>query len=368
MSRKHSIEEIRGYTKSKGGILLSSVYLNNKEQLLWKCSCGEEWESSWSYIKNKSTWCPKCSESKSKKYPNTYKIDFFKTLAISKGGKCLSDTYIHCNNKLKFQCDLGNIWETMPSTIINSETWCPICNHISPVTIGDMNKLADKKRGKCLSVKYINSGTKLLWECEKGHQWNAVPDSIVGGSWCPTCADTTIHSSISEMKLFAKTKNGDCLSEKYVSHNTKLMWECENKHQWMATPSNIKFGKWCPICRESGGEKLINKYLILNNINFIREKRFNDCKNKKTLPFDFYLLDYNICVEFDGHHHFKPVTFGGMSIEKANKAFLLSQVNDKIKTEYCVDSNINLIRIPYTMTNIEEYLTSELKLLNVIIK
>ena len=361
MSKKSSIDEINEYAKSKGGILLSKVYLNNKEKLLWKCKCGEEWESSWSYIKNKNTWCPKCSESKSKEYPNIYKIDFFKALAISKGGKCLSDTYVRCDSKLKFQCNLGHVWETMPSSIINNKTWCPICNHISPVSIEDMNKLVEKKSGKCLSLKYINSSTKLLWECENGHHWSAVPDSISRGTWCPVCSDRTIKSSIDDMKLLAKIKNGKCLSEEYKSYNTKLLWECENKHQWMATPSNIKYGKWCPICKESGGENLIDKYLKSNDINFIREKRFEYCKNVKTLPFDFYLPNHNICIEFDGHHHFKPVTFGGMSIERADKAFQILQVNDKIKTEYCSNNKINLIRIPYTIKNIEEFLDHKMK-------
>ena len=44
-----------------------------------------------------------------------------------------------------------------------------------------------------------------------------------------------------------------------------------------------------------------------NNINYIREKRFKDCKNIKPLPFDFYLPEKNICIEYDGEHHFKSI-------------------------------------------------------------
>ena len=51
MNRKYSIEDIQKIVKQKGVTLLSATYSNNKEQLLWKCNCGEEWKS-WSNIKN----------------------------------------------------------------------------------------------------------------------------------------------------------------------------------------------------------------------------------------------------------------------------------------------------------------------------
>ncbi|MCP4898302.1 MAG: hypothetical protein GY906_15115, partial [bacterium] len=39
--------------------------------------------------------------------------------------------------------------------------------------------------GKCLSDTYINTHTKLLWECKQGHQWEAKPSNIKSGRWCP---------------------------------------------------------------------------------------------------------------------------------------------------------------------------------------
>jgi len=73
------------------------------------------------------------------------------------------------------------------------------------------------------------------------------------------------------------------------------------------------------------------------------------------LPFDFYLLMHNILIEFDGKQHFEPISYG-MSSEKAEKSFLKLKQNDKIKNKYCLDNNINLIRIPYTEKNIENVL------------
>jgi len=65
--------------------------------------------------------------------------------------------------------------------------------------------------------------------------------------------------------------------------------------------------------------------------------------NNNKLPFDFYLNDYNICIEYDGQHHFQIISkYGG-------EEFL--QNHDIIKTNWCLENKINLIRIPYKKKN-----------------
>ena len=51
-----------------------------------------------------------------------------------------------------------------------------------------MVALAELKAGKCLSGEYTNERTKLLWECGKGHRWEALPLNIMAGTWCPYCS------------------------------------------------------------------------------------------------------------------------------------------------------------------------------------
>jgi len=98
----------------------------------------------------------------------------------------------------------------------------------------------------------------------------------------------------------------------------------------------------CPSCNESKGEKEIAKFLNKYNINYNRQHKFNDCKNIFQLPFDFYIASVRTCIEFDGKQHFQPVEhFGGV------KAYESLKLNDKIKSDYCEDNYINLIRIRY---------------------
>lgn len=42
-------------------------------------------------------------------------------------------------------------------------------------------------KGKCLSKEYLNSKSKLLWQCKEGHKFRADPDSVMAGHWCPKC-------------------------------------------------------------------------------------------------------------------------------------------------------------------------------------
>ena len=91
-------------------------------------------------------------------------------------------------------------------------------------------------------------------------------------------------------------------------------------------------------CKESTGEKIIREFLENHKINFEQEKRFDDCRDKKPLPFDFYLPDHNLIVEFDGQHHYEDVTYSNHEI---------TVVHDKIKNDYCQSHNITLLRIPY---------------------
>jgi very-short-patch-repair endonuclease len=106
-------------------------------------------------------------------------------------------------------------------------------------------------------------------------------------------------------------------------------------------------GSCCPHCSESRGEKRIASFLSRHEIEFVRQKRFSDCKLKRQLPFDFYLPEQNVCIEYDGEFHFLPI-FADNLLETTKR-------NDLIKTNYCITNKIKLLRISYK-ENIEKKL------------
>ena len=100
------------------------------------------------------------------------------------------------------------------------------------------------------------------------------------------------------------------------------------------------------MCKESQGAKKIRIFLTNNNIQFEREKRFSDCRNIRPLPFDFYLPQYDLCIEFDGKQHFNKTNwYGKMTDEEMEENLKSNQFRDQIKNDYCKNNGIILIRL-----------------------
>lgn len=106
-------------------------------------------------------------------------------------------------------------------------------------------------------------------------------------------------------------------------------------------------------------EKYIGKLLESWGYKVKRQKKFKGCKDKRKLPFDIYLEDFNTLIEYDGEQHYKPI----YGIKSFNKTIY----HDKIKNEFCKSNHINLIRIPYwKFDDIEYFLFDELVKIGVI--
>jgi len=236
VSRKTLIE-MKAIAKSRQGRCLSREYVNITTKLEWQCQFGHTWKATPNNVKNQNNWCPKCHG-----FGKT--IADMRKLAKSKKGKCLSEKFIGVDKKLKWQCQYGHAWMAQPAKVAQG-TWCPRCigRH---KTILDMRLLAKRRGGDCLSEKYLGADIKLEWQCAKGHAWTAKPSNIKTGTWCPKCRG--FGKTIADMRAHAKSKNGKCLSQEYATGRTHLEWQCEKKHIWKATPSNILRGKWCPVC------------------------------------------------------------------------------------------------------------------------
>jgi len=264
---REALRRMEKLAAEKNGRCLSEKYINASTRLRWECEKGHSWEATPNSIL-RGRWCPTCGGSR----PST--IDEMKQIATERGGWCLSDEYIDSSTKLRWECRLHHIWEATPSEI-SEGNWCPECNGSALATIEGMHELAAEKGGLCLSDRYVNSSTKLKWQCSKNHTWEETPESIISGSWCPECARARRYT-IEGMVELAAEQGGLCLSEKYVNSTTKLTWQCAKGHVWEATPRVVKQGGWCQECagtirlsvsemqqlaEERGGKCLSDKYV-----------------------------------------------------------------------------------------------------------
>ncbi len=111
-------------------------------------------------------------------------------------------------------------------------------------------EFAKSKQGKLISNYYGGTAKKLEWECSQGHRWKAIPDSIRSGSWCPYCA-RNVRLTLLDIQQLAIKRGGECLSTYYVNLHTKMEFECSEGHRWFRKPCDIKYKqRWCSVCSE----------------------------------------------------------------------------------------------------------------------
>ena len=117
--------------------------------------------------------------------------------------------------------------------------------------LGTAKEYAKSKGGLCLSNNYLNNKTKLLWKCDKGHEWHSTYDSVRRGSWCSYCdGKFSKEEGLNKSKEMAIKNGGLCLSAKYKNARTKLLWKCAKNHEWESTYDNVRSGGWCKLCKK----------------------------------------------------------------------------------------------------------------------
>lgn len=96
--------------------------------------------------------------------------------------------------------------------------------------------------------------------------------------------------------------------------------------------------------RQSHYMDIVESYLQDHQIEYEKEKCFDGCKNKRRLPFDYYIPFLNTCIEVDGEYHF-PRT----NVQYSNPHAQYEQVaaRDSLKTRFCEENDIRLVRLPY---------------------
>jgi hypothetical protein len=204
---------------------------------------------------------------------------------------------------------------------------------------------------------YINRKTKILHKCKKcGYEWFVAPGGLLSGHGCPKCMGVAPKTQEQYIIEVSNKTNNISVIGRYVNIYTPILHRCKIcDNEWLANPNNILSGYGCPKCSQSHGERDIVKWLDDNSISYIPQYKFDGCRDKKPLPFDFYLPEYNLCIEYDGEQHFRPVDFSGKGRQQAERQFKIVQLHDKLKNLYCEQNNIDLLRISYQQ-NVEEEL------------
>lgn len=228
---------IRAYARAQGGECLETVTPTRSTGARMRCIKGHEWLQRLDVL-YQGGWCPRC-------VGQEVTIADMQQLAGHLGGVCLSTRYTHSETRLRWACAAGHEFRLLPVQVRDG-SWCKTCDWIAG-TLGTALECARKRGGTLVGELGDVHSAPLQWCCAAGHTWLASAKVIAAGCWCPTCADTRL--TIEEMQRVAQKNLGRCLSEVYVNTLTKLLWECQEGHQWWALPNNIRnLGRWCPTC------------------------------------------------------------------------------------------------------------------------
>ncbi len=186
------------FAEKKNAMCLSKVYVNNVTPLMMKCSiCDTIWKIRPANIKS-GKWCPICARSKvnglmEEKYELKRRTAFEKVKEIvkSKNAILVSNKIDRKDTKLKVICNSSHHFLIRYDHLLNGH-FCKKCADIfnsdkQRSNLEEMQKIAQLRKGKCLSKDYINSHANLWWSCDQGHLWKATPINVKRGTWCQNC-------------------------------------------------------------------------------------------------------------------------------------------------------------------------------------
>ena len=355
MGKKFSYKLVKEIIENEGYELLSDSYENIHKKLEIKCPNNHIFKMSFNNFK-KGQRCKKCSSK------NKYLVEEINEIANKNGFTLLNkEKEFNMRTAILLENEAGEISSmtlySFENKYIHKEKNINPNYNNKKYTQEFVENMVEKRGCKLLN-QYKGNKSKLKIQCPKGHVFEIRFDSFKKGSGCKECMRDSMKNDIDLVKMKLETR-GFRLISRYEGSHEKITVMCNKGHIFDSTFDRLVNHKCdCPICKESKGEKKIRKFLDRNNIQYICQYRINECKCFKSLPFDFYLPEYNTCIEYDGIQHYEENKhFGG------HEAFVERQKRDSIKTEYCLNNNIGLIRIPYwDFDNIEEILINELQL------
>jgi len=212
------IENLREHTEKEGSLLLSNpqiahewnfgkngnlmpenFFANSQKKVWWKCRKGHEWEASIA-SRNNGNGCPYCSG-----------------LYVTKG---------------------ENDLETVNPTL--AKEW----NY--------------EKNGDLTPTDVMpNSGKKVWWKCQKGHEWQTTIIARNQGTNCPYCSGKKVLQGYNDLQSVNSAvvkewnyekNNGLTPADVMPNSNKKVWWKCSRGHEWQARVADRNKGSRCPIC------------------------------------------------------------------------------------------------------------------------
>ena len=329
MGRKSLTDEyVRNYFKEQCCTLLSK-YVNCMSKLKYICKNGHTTEITFSKFRIGQR-CMKCAANE-----RSHNFNYVKKFFEDRGCILLSEKYINSSTKLKYICKNDHTTEITFSNFQQGQG-CMACSGSEKHSYNYVKKFFEDRGCILLSKEYKNCDDKLEYICANGHETMTRFNSFSKGHGCMKCSGKEKHSH-EYVKSYFEKQGCDLLSTQYVNARSKLKYLCVNGHKTETTFVDFQRGQRCRYCLNKT-EEIILKFLQEHYKNVISEAKFDWCKNKRHLPFDFVLSDRKVVIEVDGRQHFEHVSRFKNDVQS-------SQERDVYKMKCAIENDYRIIRI-----------------------
>ena len=268
---------------------------------------------------------------------HNYKYDYSKV----KFNYTTDIVIIICNKHGEFEKKAG----------LHFKSGCIRCSKKNKYHIDDVKELLNKNSYFNILPfdNYTGYRQKIKVICKKENHSSvkSISHLLNNNVNCSFCSKKNKYSQIEWIEICNNTHNNkyDYSLSNYINGKSKVDIICPTHGKFTQRAFSHKNGSGCKKCNKSIGEGIISEILSENKIKFEEQKNFNNLKFKNKLYFDFYLPEYNLCIEFDGLQHSKSYYFFG-----GEEALINRIKRDKIKNQYCLDNNIKLLRMSYQIS------------------
>ena len=169
------------------------------------------------------------------------------------------------SKKVWWLCAQGHEWQEKVGNRSHLGLKCPFCSgrRTTPENnlAAQFPKLAAQwhpTKNGALRPEQVRpkSNRKVWWQCERGHEWEAVIYSRTSGANCPYCAGRQVWEENCLAAVYPQIaqrwhpdKNGALTPRDVTAHTAReVWWRCEKGHVWRRRISyEVKAGG-CPYC------------------------------------------------------------------------------------------------------------------------
>ena len=215
------------------------------------------------------------------------------------------------NKKVWWRGACGHEWQTSVKARSNGEK-CPICSGARVIAgindLATLEPLLVKQWSKKNKIKptevSIGSHKKVIWRCEKGHEWEAaVKSRTINKTGCPYCSHNKVLAGFNDLATLLPDIAAEWSDRNYpllptqvtVFANRKAWWKCKDCGREWNTLISTRCKLW------DAGEKGLTlsafewekerKTLIYGQVDYMYGEALYKPEMKEGNPIRLYSLD-----------------------------------------------------------------------------